>query len=191
MKGNTPNSILEMLLNGVGGLFHLFPPAEGAVRYALTNLNVFIKRTAFSAPHLAPAPLCLWISDEGFLYPGVLRHSSVIPVSNWLLVKTKNAKDVWLTADEASQTGLFPFIFIRPSANCHAVYLRRLQLSTERSKSRVFVFTSFKLPHWFLKGAWNMSGTGIAVKDRLQLTQDKSNPLSDYDGALRNVSNHC
>lgn len=88
-----------------------------------------------------------WISDEGWLYPPSLR----IDLNRLILVKAPHAREVWRTALEAVQTGLFGWVFLRPSQACQASTLRKFQLSAERTQTRVFILPPLKLPHWVFK----------------------------------------
>jgi hypothetical protein len=106
-----------------------------------------------------PAPTTTWdavhsyfifISDEGTVYPPAL-NALGIPLSKVLTVKTQNSDEVWKTALEALQTGLFSFVFLRPSKICSTSDLRKLQLWAERKKAKVFVLSDHPLPHWTLK----------------------------------------
>lgn len=93
----------------------------------------------------------VFVADEGILYPTVLA-SGPLPLSRWLLVKTDKPEDVWKVGLEAIQTGLFGWILLRPSRACHPHHLRKLQLSAERTRSRVLILSSLKLPHWMMRG---------------------------------------
>jgi hypothetical protein len=92
----------------------------------------------------------IFISDEGTIYPPALKVLA-IPLSRVLTVKTETSDQVWKTGLEAIQTGLFSFVFLRPSKTCPTASLRKLQLWAERKKSKVFVLSDHSLPHWTLK----------------------------------------
>ncbi|MFM8314559.1 MAG: hypothetical protein ACKOA8_09765 [Deltaproteobacteria bacterium] len=92
----------------------------------------------------------IFISDEGTIYPPSLNALGV-PLSRVLSVKTETSEQVWRTGLEAIQTGLFSFVFLRPSKPCSTVVLRKLQLWSERKKIKVFVLSDHKLPHWMFK----------------------------------------
>ena len=99
-----------------------------------------------------PSPYFIFISDLGMVYPPALQ-ALAIPLSRILLVKTPNADSVWKTTLEALQTGLFSFIFLRPSGLCSTQFLRKLQLSTEKAHAKVFILSDLKLPHWNLRAS--------------------------------------
>jgi hypothetical protein len=92
----------------------------------------------------------IFISDEGTVYPPAL-NALGIPLSKVLTVKTETSQQVWKTGLEAIQTGLFSFVFLRPSKPCTTPDLRKLQLCAERKKNKVLVLSDHKLPHWTLK----------------------------------------
>jgi hypothetical protein len=92
----------------------------------------------------------IFISDEGTLYPPALQKWQ-IPLSQFLLIKTNGAMQSWKTTLEALQTGLFRWVFLRPSKPCDFVQLRKLQLEAEKRKASVFLFSQAKLPHWLFK----------------------------------------
>jgi hypothetical protein len=102
-------------------------------------------------PASSLSPYFIFISDEGVLYPPALNLFS-IPLSRFLMVKTPDSPSAWNTALEALQTGLFAFIFLRPSKLCHSSQLRRMQLLSEKLKAKVFLLSAEKLPHWTIKG---------------------------------------
>jgi hypothetical protein len=93
----------------------------------------------------------LWIADEGVLYPEVVHQEWDIPLSHLLFVKAAEPKEVWKTALDAAQTGLFQTIFVRPSQACPTAHLRKLQLIAEKQKCSIFLLTPFAVPHWMLK----------------------------------------
>ena len=92
----------------------------------------------------------IFISDEGTIYPPALNALGV-PLTRVLSVKTNSSEEVWKTGLEALQTGLFSFVFLRPSKVCSTSTLRKLQLCSEQKKSKVFVLSDHKLPHWMFK----------------------------------------
>lgn len=102
------------------------------------------------APHVNALPYSVFISDEGFLSPEGLSQFR-LPLQNFILVKPPSPREVWRVALESIQTGLFSWILLRPSAPCIPNALRKLQLSAEKTKSRVFIFPKQKLPHWTLR----------------------------------------
>ncbi len=93
----------------------------------------------------------LWVADEGVLYPEAVHQEWEIPLSHLLFVKAAEPKEVWKTALDAAQTGLFQTIFVRPSQACPTAHLRKLQLVAEKQKCSIFLLTSFEIPHWMLK----------------------------------------
>jgi hypothetical protein len=103
-----------------------------------------------------PLPLSLWVSDEGSLYPPVVYEHWRALLSRLLIVQTGDPMEVWRVGLESIQTGLFTWIFLRPSRACHPNYLRKIQLSAERTKSRVLLLCSHKLPHWTLKASFEV-----------------------------------
>src|SRR4051812_23347267 len=76
----------------------------------------------------AEAAYYLWIADEGCLNADALHHQWRIPLYRLLLVQVKTAQDVWRVGLEAIQTGLFSWVFLRPSQACDTSHLRKLQL---------------------------------------------------------------
>ncbi|MSP18850.1 MAG: hypothetical protein EXR74_04695 [Bdellovibrionales bacterium] len=129
-------------------------PGGSKTHLAFECLSVFLKADP-------PAPskqlntnfsYFAFISDEGSVYPPAL-HALGIPLSRVLIIKTTTPEQVWKTGLESLQTGLFSFIFLRPSKICPTAHLRKLQLSSERKKAKVFVLSDHKLPHWTLKAS--------------------------------------
>lgn len=92
----------------------------------------------------------VFISDEGILYPPALQKWQ-IALSHFLMIQTKNAHQAWKAALEAVQTGVFRWVFLRPSQPCETAQLRKLQIESEKQKTSVFLFSKSKLPHWFFK----------------------------------------
>ncbi|NBX92805.1 MAG: hypothetical protein EB120_02965 [Proteobacteria bacterium] len=92
----------------------------------------------------------VFISDEGTLYPPALQKWQ-IPLSRFLLIKTDGATQTWKASLEALQTGLFRWVFLRPSQPCNFVQVRKLQLEAEKRKASVFLFSKAKFPHWLFK----------------------------------------
>ena len=137
-----------------GGLFHVSSPRGGSTRFALSCLNLFLETVD---PPLSPCRAhYLWIADEGFLYPVALPFHCRTPVSRWLLVKARDPTETWKIALEAIQTGLFGFVFLRPSRSCDATHLRRLQLSSERTQTRIFLLGNLRFPHWVIKHSFEV-----------------------------------
>ena len=89
----------------------------------------------------------LFVSDEGVPYP----HPSLPPL---LIIKAPTSLDVWRVGLEATQTGLFENIILRPSASCPVAHLRRLQIHAERTRTRIFLLPRIKLPHWLIKNTY-------------------------------------
>lgn len=110
--------------------------------FALSCFEVLLKRLK-GAP-----PFSVWIADEGFPYPPLLAQRWEIPLSRLLLVKVHSAPDTWKVGLEAIQTGLFKWVFLRPSSPCPASHLRKLQLASERLETQVFILSNADLPHW-------------------------------------------
>lgn len=92
-----------------------------------------------------------WVADEGVLYPEAIHQEWEIPLSRLLFVKATEPKEVWKTALDAAQTGIFQTIFVRPSQACPTAHLRKLQLTAEKQNCSVFLLTPFAIPHWMLK----------------------------------------
>lgn len=128
-----------------GGLSQILSLRGGSskTRFALSCLRAYL---GFS---YGPPPLSIWISDEGLLYPPVL--SSYWPLSRFVLVKASSAKEVWTAGLEAVQSGLFDWVCLKASRGCEAAHLRKLQIQSERTESRVLLLPRQKLPHWPLK----------------------------------------
>lgn len=136
--------------NGLSGLIQLNNhPGGSRTHFAVSCLNAFIQADPPS-PTSAENGYFVFISDEGSLYPPALLERKV-PLQRVLLIKTKQAIETWTAAIEAVQTGLFSWIFLRPSQACPQGQMRKLQLLAEKTKARVLVFPSQKLPHWMFK----------------------------------------
>jgi len=134
------------------GLIQLCSLQGGSrTQFAISCLNASIQADPPS-PTSADGGHFIFISDEGSLYPPALLEGK-IPLYRILLVKTKEAIETWRAAIEAVQTGLFSWVLLRPSRGCSTGQLRKLQLLSEKSKSRVLVFPSTKLPHWMFKAS--------------------------------------
>jgi hypothetical protein len=93
----------------------------------------------------------LWISDEGTLHAEAVHQQGEIPLSHLLVIQAPNAMEVWRTALEATQTGLFATIFLRASRPCSVAHLRKLQLVSQKMQCEVFIFSSYAVAHWTLK----------------------------------------
>jgi hypothetical protein len=118
-------------------------------QFAISCLDAFLQVDPPS-PTSAENGYFVFISDEGSLYPPALAQKK-IPLFRMLLVKTQDALSTWQASLEAIQTGLFEWIFLRPSKPCSPGYLRKLQLAAEKNHSRVLILSQEKLPHWLLK----------------------------------------
>lgn len=116
-----------------------------ATGFALACLKSFLN----SAP--GPPPLSLWISDEGLPYAPLVSQQGQIPLSRFLYVKVPSANEAWKVGIEATQTSLFAWIFLRPTKGCPVPLLRKLQLCSERTQTRLLLLMKEALPHWPLK----------------------------------------
>jgi len=126
-------------------------PGGSKTHLAFECLSVSLKADPPAPTHLdGQTPYFIFISDEGTIYPPALKVLG-IPLSRVLTVKTETSDEVWKTALEAIQTGLFSFVFLRPSKTCPTASLRKLQLWAERKKNKVFVLSDHSLPHWTIK----------------------------------------
>jgi len=126
-------------------------PGGSKTHLAFECLSVSLKADPPAPTHFeGQTPYFIFISDEGTIYPPALKVLG-IPLSRVLTVKTDSSDQVWKTGLEAIQTGLFSFIFLRPSKTCPTANLRKLQLWAERKKSKVFVLSDHSLPHWTIK----------------------------------------
>lgn len=120
-----------------GGLFQVTSPRGGATQFFLSRAGVF-------------EGYCLWISDEAMLYPPALLCRSSIPLSRWCFVRVEAPKEAWRVGLEATYTGLFQWILVRPSQTCSPAHLRRLQIAAERARTKILVLGNLKIPHWVL-----------------------------------------
>jgi hypothetical protein len=141
-----------------GGLAQISSlPGGSRTRFALSCLASWL------APHEeAPSSYSLFISDEGLLYPPAVVTQWKIPLAHLLLVKARDAPEVWRAGLEGVQTGLFAWIFLRPSRGCEAAHLRRLQLGAERTRTRVCLLTQARLPHWMMKARFEVENESTA-----------------------------
>lgn len=112
--------------------------ALSCLRYSLKNSDV-------------EPPLSLWISDGGILYPEPLHYYWKIPLARFVQVSAPGPPEVWRLGLESVQTGLFEWVFLRTEQVCHPTFLRKLQLSAERTTTRVLILCQKKLAHWTLK----------------------------------------
>lgn len=110
----------------------------------------------------------IFISDEGSLYPPSLQKWK-IPLTQVILVKTASAVHAWRAALESLQSGLFRWVFLRPSGQCSPAHLRKMQLEAEKVGSSVFLFSKTELPHWVLKRFTSLYG---------QSDSEKTDPVS-------------
>lgn len=135
-----------------GGLTQI-PRGGSATREALTCLgtpqDVALADPPY--PHPPRSAYALWISDEGWLYTPSLHHHWNLPLERLLLVRVREAMDVWRLALDAVPTGLFQWLILRPSKLCATGYLRKLQLTAEESRCQVIVVSGERLPHWILR----------------------------------------
>lgn len=120
---------------------------EGGSRtwFALTCLGHFLKTTT------GDPPLSLWISNEGELYPEALHHYWSVPLSRMLLVQVPTSEIVWQTLLDAVQTGLFHWVLVKTGKSGSPAQMRKLQLSAEKTKTKVLILCQSPLPHWTLK----------------------------------------
>lgn len=130
-------------------------PGGSTTRFALSCLSSFLEKSE-GDPSLS-IPLSLWISDEGSLYPAGLKEQGPVLLSRILLIQVNSPQEVWRVGLESVQTGLFDWVLLRPSRPCPLPFLRKLQLSSERMRSRVLILTRNKLPHWTLKAHFQVS----------------------------------
>lgn len=140
---NEAQENLLLALQNKGGLISLRGGSKSD--FALSCFEALLKRL-IGAP-----PFSVWIADEGFPYPPLLQQRWEIPLSRLLMVKVPKATDTWKVCLEAIQTGLFKWIFLRPSSPCPASHLRKLQLASERLETQVFILSNDELPHWPIK----------------------------------------
>jgi hypothetical protein len=128
---------------------YLFRPHRGepGTAYALQ----YSKKRELGSP-LTPEKkeYSVFISDEGTLYPPALQKWHIC-LEQFLIIQTDSAYQSWKTALEAIHTGLFRWVFLRPSKPCDTHHLRKLQIESEKKHSSVFLFSKAKLPHWFFK----------------------------------------
>lgn len=124
-------------------------PGGSRTQFALSCLNAFVQSDPPS-PTSGTSGYYIFISEGGSLYPPALLEKKV-PLSRMLLVKTQEAKETWRAAIEAVQTGLFSWIFLKPSKGCGQGQIRKLRLLADKAKTRVLVFPSERLPHWMFK----------------------------------------
>jgi hypothetical protein len=155
-----------------GGLTQI-PQGGSAIRVALSCLGA-PQDVALAGPPLPPSPnqglisrltsisYAIWISDEGWLYTPTLHHHWNIPLERLLLVRVKDAMDVWRLALEAVQTGLFQWAILRPSRLCPTGYLRKIQLTAESTRCQIIVLSEERLPHWVLRKTKETKETQIA-----------------------------
>jgi len=107
-----------------------------------------------------------WVSDEGVLNADALHHRWQVPLSRLLMVKARDAPEVWRIGLEAIQTGLFGFLFLRASSPCQSAQLRKLQLVAEKMRSEVFLLTPRPLPHWTLKETIEVHAHSVLQKQQ-------------------------
>lgn len=128
---------------------HLFCPQRGGPGTA-SALECLGKKELGSPLSTQQKEYAVFISDEGILYPPTL-HKWHISLEQFLMIHTSSAYQSWKTALEALHTGLFRWIFLRPSQPCDTQHLRKLQIESEKKRSSVFLFSKVQLPHWFFK----------------------------------------
>lgn len=143
----------------LGGLAHVFSlPGGSKTEFAVSCLNSVLSPLPPSEKKgdTLSEGYFLFASDEGFFYPLPLYHHPLGKqfLSRLLIVKISEAKDVWKVGLEATQTGLFRFVFLRPSQTCQVPFLRKLQLAAERTQSRVLLLSQQEIPHWLLQASF-------------------------------------
>ena len=163
-----PSSLLPALLK-TGGLYY---QNQGSLSGTLQYLNQFASQN----------PSCLWISEEGYLYPFALTEHCQIPFFRFLLIKTPSTKETWRLSLEAIQTGLFDIAVIRPSKSCDSTHWRRLQLASEKINARVFFVGKVGIPHWVLKNGTENHNTPPPPE-----ISDEKNPILSKSQLLRNI----
>lgn len=138
-----PHQLIEK--GGVAQIFSL----KGGSRtwFALSCLGQFLRINT------GDPPLSLWISEECELYPEALYYYWEIPLSRVLLVRPPTSMEVWKTAVDAAQTGLFAWIIVKTETSCDTTRARKLQLVAEKTKTRVLLLSHSKLPHWTLRAS--------------------------------------
>ncbi len=139
------NPVSHLKASKEAGLF-LFHPQRGepSTAFALE----YLRNQKLGSPQ--SSDYSVFISDEGTLYPPALQKRQ-ISLSHFLLIQTDTAIQSWKAALEAVQTGLFRWVFLRPSQACDVTHLRKLQLESEKTNTSLFLFSHSKLPHWFFK----------------------------------------
>ncbi len=120
---------------GRGGLVRLEKPLEEVFRAAGQSPDTFL----------------FWASDEGLLNAEALHERGLISVERLLLVKTQTPEDVWRVGQEAVETALFGGVLLKPSRLCALGPLRKLQITAERTRTRVILLTRDRVPHWLCK----------------------------------------
>ena len=129
-----------------GGLAQIFSLKGGSrTWFALSCLGQFLKN------HTGDPPLSLWVSDDSELYPEAIHHYWGIPLSRVLLIKTPSSEDAWKVSVDAVQTGLFAWVFLKTDRAGEARVLRKLQILSEKTQTKVLLLCQAKLPHWTLK----------------------------------------
>ena len=141
-----------------GGLAHVFSLPGGSK----TEFAVDFLHSVFGPPPLtdgtANPAYAFFASDEGTFYPVPLYDSEIGRriLSRLLIVRLKAAEEVWKTGLEAVQTGLFQQVFLRPSRPSHPSFLSKLQIASEKTRSRIFLLSQAKLPHWVFKTSFEV-----------------------------------
>jgi len=166
-----PNSFnLALAKGGLAQLTSL--PGGSCTRYALTCFQSAHSKPVNSqiAGHLNSAAIdsdppspsvtsdtLLWVSDVAYLSPNALAQHWNIAYEPAVHLHPPDATQSWRAALEGVQTGLFHWVFIKPSQNCATNFLRKLQISARKNQTRVCVFPPKKLPHWFFKVSLEVS----------------------------------
>jgi len=142
------NSLAKETTTSDFGLYLLCPQRGGpGTASALQHLQ---KKELGSPLSPQQKEYAVFISDEGILYPPSLQKWH-ISLEQFLMIHTSSAYQSWKTALEALHTGLFRWVFLRPSQPCDTQHLRKMQIASEKKRSSVFLFSKAQLPHWFFK----------------------------------------
>ena len=131
-----------------GGLAQIVSLKGGSrTWFALSCLGHFLDT------HTGDPPLSLWLSNEGELYPEAIQQYWNIPLSRMLLIRAPSTEEVWRTALDAVQTGLFAWIFLKTERSGQSAQMRKLQLAAEKTKTRILILCQARIPHWNLKAS--------------------------------------
>lgn len=110
---STQSNLCHSEVFNTGGLFHFQGEAIPFV------LSLITTPQRLAAPSPSSGGYFLWISDEGTLNPSALVARRInAPLSRFILITPRNAKESWGCAIEAAQSGLFSWVLFRPSQPC-------------------------------------------------------------------------